>query len=280
MAMLASVISRGFWLSFFVFTFLCAEAFAQSQLPQALEGVGILDRRGAQLPLDQIKLQNESGQTVTLGQYFDGTRPVVLSLVYFECPSICTFILNGLVQGLRKLKWTPGEEFEVLSVSIDPKEGAELASEKKKAYLEALGRHEAEKGWHFLTGTEENIKKIAETVGFGYRWVEEEEQFAHGSGIFILTPEGRLSRTLYGIQYDPKDLRLALLEGSENKIGSVIDQLIMFCYRFDPNSRGYALHAFRLMQAGGATTVFFMGSVAFVFWRRQRRKDKKGARER
>jgi len=205
-------------------------------------------------------------------------KPVILNFVYYNCPSLCGFVLNGLLDGMKGLKWSIGQEFDVLTVSIDPRETPDLALAKKENYLEQLaskvGEQDVEtasKGWRFLTGSEEQVRPLAEAVGFRYRWDKVAQEYAHGAGVFVLTPQGKISRTLYGIQYSPKDFKLALVEAGEGKVGTLMDQVLLFCFRYDPSSRGYSLYAFRLVQAGGAGTLFLVGGYLLAFWRKQRK---------
>lgn len=239
-------------------------------VPPALQGIGITERLGESVALGSIRLRDETGETVPLSKYFASRRPVLLNIVYYGCPSLCGLVLNGILDGLRDLDWSPGEKFEVVTVSMNHREGSELARGKKESILKALGRPGAEKGWHFLTGEEAEIRKLAAQVGFGFRWEERQKEYAHAAGIFVLTPEGRVSRVLYGIQYLAKDLRLALLEASDGKIGTIVDRFVLLCFRYDPTKRGYSFAIARVMQASGAGTVLVFGGYLALFWRRQR----------
>lgn len=250
---------------------LSAPAAQADQLPVPLQSAGITEKLGARVSLDAIELRDEGGQPVRLRSVFARGRPVVLALVYYECPSLCSFVLNALIDALKGMDWSPGHQFEVVTVSIDPREGPELAAKKKEAYLRALGRPGAEQGWHFLTGTENQIKKLASELGFGYSYDEKEKQFAHSAGLFVLTPEGQLSRILYGINYKPRDLRLAVLEAGQGKIGTVVDRFLLFCYRYDPNSRSYSVYLFNVMRVAAALTVLVMAMAFGAVWLKQRR---------
>ncbi len=241
-----------------------------SKIPPELQGVGITEHLGDKVSIQDLSFRDEAGKTVALSQYFGGGKPILLSLVYYECPNLCNLLLNGLVAGLRSLPWNPGEQFELISVSIDPKEGPDLAAKKKAAYLNSYGRPQGAMGWHFLTGEEKQIQKLASQVGFGYRYDEQEKQFAHSAALYVLTPEGKISRYLYGIQFFEKDLRLALLEASNGKIGSIVDRFLLFCYRYDPHTRKYSVYLSNIMRAGAAGTVLVFGSYLLLFWRRQR----------
>lgn len=260
---------------FFLFALLCLGseriAFSQQELPPELKNVGIVDRLGNSIDLKEAVFKDEKGESVHLEKFFHKKKPVFFVFAYYQCPSLCTLVLNEFVFQLKELQWTAGKEFEVVTLSINPKEGPELAAQKKKAYLESYGRPEAENGWHFLTGQDADIKKIADQMGFKYEYDAKSGEYSHGAGIFALTPDGRISRILYGIQYTAKDMKLALLEASKGTIGTIIDRIILFCYRYDPSSRGYSLVANRIMKVGAGSTVILFGGYLFVFWGRQRR---------
>lgn len=260
-----------FFMALLFMTFSSARA---AELPKELQGVGITEHLGETLALNELRFTDESGHQISLANYFKSGRPVLLNLVYYECPNLCTFVLNGLVKALKDMDWVPGKQFEVVSVSIDPKEKASLATRKKSAYISAYGKPEGAAGWHFLTGEVDSIRKLAAQIGFGYRYDERDRQFAHSAAIFALTPAGKISRYLYGIEYKPTDLKLSLLEASNGKIGTVIDRLLLFCYRYDPLTRKYSVYLTKVMQAGSAGTVVLFGAYLAVFWRRQRRKER------
>ncbi len=229
---------------------------APSGLPNALNGVGIDQKLNEQLPLDLV-FRNENGENVKLGSYF-GKKPVVLSLVYYQCPMLCNQVLNGMVTAFKVMAFQPGEEFEVVTVSFDPRETPALAAAKKKTYVDYLPearRSSAASGWHFLTGDEASIKRITEAVGFRYHWDKATNQFAHASGVFVATPAGKLARYFYGIEYAPRDLRLGLIEAAENKIGSPVDQLLLYCFHYDPATGKYGAAVMNLMRLGGVVTV-------------------------
>jgi protein SCO1/2 len=236
-------------------------------LPKDLDGVGITERPGAQLPLD-LEFKDEEGRTVRLGQYFPGNRPVILTLGYFTCPMLCPLVLNGLIDGLKGIPWTPGREFEIVTVSIDPTDTPLLAKVKKEQYLTEYGRPGAAGGWHFLTGREEDIKKLADAVGFHYRYVKSRGQFAHAAGIFFVTPDGKMARYLYGVEFPAGTVRLALTEAGQGSIGTTADQVLLFCFHYDAGEGRYTLAASNLMRAGGALTALAVGIWLFVSWRR------------
>lgn len=236
-------------------------------LPGPLREVGFRQELGAQLPLDTV-LRDENGDEVRLGGYFHQNRPVVLALVYYECPMICTMVWNGLSGSLRAVDFTPGEDYEVVIVSFDPREGPELAAAKKANYLREMGAEARADAFHFLTGNEESIAAVAEAIGFDYAWDEDTQQFAHATGITVLTQDGIVSRYLFGIEYAPKDLRLALVESAEGKIGGPVDQLLLFCFRYDPAVGRYGAAVMTLLRTGAILTV--LGIVGF-WWMMRRR---------
>jgi len=244
-----------------------AHAQRAEPLPKALEGVGISERPGAQVPLD-LEFAAEDGQPVRLSQYVTGKRPVILTLNYYRCPMLCGLLLSGLLDGLKELPWTPGNEFEVVTVSIDPLETPKLAMLKKESYMTELGRPAAAAGWHFLTGKERSIKALASSVGFGYRYDDERQQYAHAAGIFLLTPDGRVARVLYGVVFEPRTLRLALTEAGEGKVGTTTDEALLFCYHYDANAGRYVVAAGNIMRLGGAATAVVVGAWLLAAWRR------------
>jgi len=240
---------------------------ADQPLPEELEGVGIEEELGTQIDLD-LTFIAEDGHPVALSEYFESGRPVVLNLVYYSCPMLCTLVLNGQTTTLREIPWTPGEEYEIVTISIDPRDTFALAREKKQLYLTNYERPAP--GWHFLVDHQGNAKKLAEQIGFHYRYDERIEQFAHAAAIMVLTGDGRMSRYLYGVRYPTRDIRLALTEASEGRIGSAVDRVLLFCYHYDPDSRSYALFATNIMRTGGALVMLILGVVLWRFWRRER----------
>jgi len=244
-------------------------SFAQraEPLPKELEGVGITEHPGARLPLD-LEFTAEDGKPVVLSRYFSGGKPVILTLNYYRCPMLCGLLLNGVVEGLKELSWTPGREFEIVTVSIDPQETSQLAMLKKESYITELGRPGAASGWHFLTGRGASIRKLADAVGFGYRYDAERQQYAHPAGIFLVTPDGRMARYLYGVVFEPRTLKLALTEAGEGKVGNAGDQILLYCYHYDANAGRYVIAATNIMRLGGAATVLVVGVWLFSAWRR------------
>jgi protein SCO1 len=243
--------------------------------PTALTGVTIEQRLNSQLPLDAA-FKDEYGQTVALGKYF-GKRPVVLALVYYECPMLCTQILNGMVRAAKVLTFTPGKDYDVVAISFDARETPKQALLKKAVYMKDYGHPETADGWHFLTGDPNSIKRVTDAVGFKYRWDVYTATFAHASAIYVLTPEGKLSKYFYGIEYSPKDMRLGLVEASANKIGNAVDQILLFCYHFDPTSAKYTFLAMDILRAAGAATVLLLGGMVFIMLRRDRQKGSRTA---
>ena len=222
-------------------------------MPVPLQKVRFDQKLDAALPLDAT-FRDEDGQTVNLGRYF-GQRPVVLAFVYYECPMLCTQILNGLVSGLGVLDQTAGKEFDVVAISFDARETPVMASAKKATYLDRYKRPGAERGWHFLTGDDANIRRVTDAAGFQFAWDEQTQQFAHASGVVVATPDGRVARYLFGIEYPPRDLKFALMESSEGRIGSVVDQVLLYCYHYEPTTGGYSLAAMNAVRLGGAVTI-------------------------
>jgi protein SCO1/2 len=240
-----------------------------ASLPMMVQGVGIDQNLNAQIPLE-LKFKDETGQAVRLGQYFRG-KPVVLALVYYECPGLCDLILNGLTHTMEQISLNVGTDYDVVTVSFNPKETWQLAQAKKANYIEKYQRSGAKEGWHFLTGDEPSIKSLADTVGFHYKYDPISKQFAHASGIFVLTPEGKISRYFYGIEYKPRDFRLGLVEASANKIGTTADQVLLFCYHYDPTTGKYGMAITQVTRALGTATVLLLGGFVFIMLRRDRR---------
>ena len=245
-----------------------------STMPRALREIGFEQKLDQPLPLD-LPFRDEDGRSVRLGEYF-GTRPVVLSFVYYDCPMLCTQIVNALASSLRTMDLTAGQEFDVVLVSFDPRETPALAKQKKAEYLQRYGRPEAAGGWHFLTGEEPAIKQITQAAGFRYVWDEDTKQFAHPSGVIVVTPDGRPARYLFGIEYGPRDLRFALMEASKGRIGSAVDQLLLFCYHYDPMTGRYGFVVMRVLRVAGVATV--LAIVAFIFFMVRREKRTQHAR--
>lgn len=244
---------------------------------EELKGIEINEKLNQPIPLD-LTFQDSDGKTVRLSDYFNGTNPVILNLAYYRCPMLCGLIMNGMLDGMKQLKMTAGKEFQVVTLSFDPLETPTLAKAKKQNYLQEYARSDATNGWHFLTGNKENIQQLTDAVGFGYKWVEERKEFAHPSVLILLTPDGRVSRYLYGIQFDPQTLRLSLVEASEGKIGSSLDKFILTCFHYDPSLSRYAPVAMNIMRLGGLITVLALGIFLGGFWLNEFRKKKFNAK--
>jgi protein SCO1/2 len=236
---------------------------------KVIESVGVDQNLDAQISPD-LKFRDETGKVVRLGDYF-GKRPLLLSLVYFECPGLCTESLNGISRALKPLNFTPGVEFDVLTISFDPRERPELAAAKKQRYLEIYGRPDAAGGWHFLTGDEADIKELCKTVGFRYAFDDATQQYAHAAAIMVITPQGRVSRYFYGLEYSTKDIRLGVIEASENRIGTLTDVVTLLCYKYDPRSGKYSMQIMYVLRIAAVATVATLGTFMFVMFRRDRR---------
>ena len=245
--------------------------------PLPLKQVGIDQKLDSQVPL-ALQFKDETGKTVKLGDYF-GKRPVILAPVYYECPMLCTQILNGLVRSLKAVTFNPGQEFEVVVFSFDARDTTALAAGKKDSYMRRYDRPGTAAGWHFLTGTPDAIKELTAAIGYRYVWDPHSNQFAHASGVMLITPEGRVSKYFYGIEYAPKDIRLALIEAAKNKIGTPVDQLLLFCYHWDASTGKYTAAAMNLLRVAGGTTILLLGGFVVIMLRRDvKEKGKRASR--
>jgi protein SCO1/2 len=248
---------------------------ANDKPPSILNGVGIEQHLNTQLPL-ALTFTDDAGKQVTLGSYF-GKRPAILALVYYQCPMLCSEELNGLTSSLQMVRYVPGKDFNVVVVSIDPSEGTELAAAKKRTYLKRYGHPETADGWHFLTGTQPNIDALCKAVGFGYVKIPGPDgkltQFAHASSIQIVTPEGKLAQYYMGVEFSPKDLLLGLNEASSNRIGSPVDNILTYCYHYDPKTNTHDLIIARVIQLGGLLTLVLLGGFMYLMFRRDYRQD-------
>jgi len=242
-----------------------------TEKPAQLKGVDYAQKLGDQVPAD-LAFVDDTGRQVTLGEYFGGTRPVVLALAYYECPMLCTQVLSGLTAGLKGMRFDAGREFEVVVVSIDPGEGTELAAQKKAQYVAHYDRPETTGAWHFLTGRKADIDRLAQAVGFSYTYDEKTDQYAHAAGITILTPDGRIARYLFGIDFAPRDLRLGIVEATDRRIASPIDSVLLYCFHYDPAAGKYGLMAMKLVRTAGALFVLAM----FGGWLFLRRRERRG----
>jgi protein SCO1/2 len=241
-----------------------------SARPDILKGVTIEQRLNSQLPLDTV-FRDENGETVQLGKYFS-KRPVVLALVYYECPMLCTQILNGVVRTAKSMTLTPGKDYDVVVISFDPQETPAMAMAKKTNYMKQFGRPETAAGWHFLTGATASIDRVTNAVGFRYKWDPSLKAYAHASAVYVLTPEGKLSKYFYGISYSATDMRFGLIEASHDKIGTAVDELLLFCCQFDPHSGKYTLAIFAVLRLVGAATLLLLGGYVTIMLRRDKAK--------
>jgi protein SCO1/2 len=251
-------------------------AFAEQDINQVVKEIGIDQKLNAQLPLE-AEFRDEAGKTVKLGRYF-GSKPVILSLVYYRCPMLCPMTLNGLTKALNTLRFSAGKDFHILTVSFDPKETAAEASEKKTQYLKQYEREGAAGGWSFLTGPEASIQSLLETVGFRYSGNGQTRQFAHASGVIVLTPEGKISRYFYGIEYAPKDLWLSLVEAGKGRIGNVVDQLLLLCYHYDPMTGRYGFAIKNTLRVLGSLTALGLAFFVISSFKQERVNDEREAR--
>ena len=241
-------------------------------VPRELEGINIDEHLGRPVDLS-LTFTNEDGQEVALKDYFHQGRPVVLNLIYYTCPNLCDLILNGQVAAMKEIPWTPGKEYEIVTLSFDPQETSQIARQKKATYLDAYGRPAP--GWHFLADRDNHAKTLAEQIGYHYRWDKRQAQFAHPSAIMVLTPEGKIARYLYGVRYRSRDMRFALAEASEGRSTLTVEKILLWCYHYDPQANSYVLFASKVMRWGGALSVFLL---AFFIWRmfRAERKIREG----
>jgi protein SCO1/2 len=248
------------------------------QLPADLNNIKIEQRLNNQVPLD-VEFKDETGKTVRLGDYFKTGRPVILNLVYYTCPMLCGEELAGEASALSMLKFTPGKDYEIVSVSFNPDETPNDAAEKQKVYLERINEHLDPKtdasGWHFLTGQEPQIKQLADAVGFHYRRDPETKQYIHATAIMIVTPGGKLAQYYYGVEYAPKDIRLGLIEASKEKIGNVVDEVLLYCYHYDPKTGRYGVVISNIMRLAGAATMLVLGGFLIMMFRRDTHDSKK-----
>jgi len=248
--------------------YLAAPGVSSSTMPTALREIGFDQNLDQKLPLDAT-FRDESGQTVTLGSYY-GQRPVLLAFLYYECPMLCTQVLNAMTATISTMSLTAGKDFELVLVSIDPRETPAQAAAKKAEYLQRYKRAGAAAGWHFLTGDEPEIARVTKAAGFRYAWDEQTQQYAHPTGIIVTTTDGRLARYLFGIEYGPRDLNLSLVEASEGKVGTFADQLLLFCYHYDPMTGRYGIYVMRTLRVAGVATVLLIGTFILVMVRREK----------
>jgi len=244
---------------------------SSTEAPKDLAGIGYTEKRGDKIDLN-LKFKDEDGNEVSLGKYYDGKHPVVISPVYYACPGLCNFHLNGVVETLKKMDWSAGDQFQYVAISFDPKEGPDLAKAKKASYMKIYDRKGTENGWHFLTGDAETIKKFTEQIGFKYKWDPEQKQWMHASAAVVTMPDGEISRYLHGIIFDAKTFKLAMSEAADGKVGTIVDKLVWFCSHYDPHQSKYTLYAFRVMQMGGLGIILILGAILVPVWIRSRKK--------
>ncbi len=238
-------------------------------VPKELAQVGVDEHLGAQLDLT-LPFTNEKGESVPLVDYFHRNRPVLMAMVYYNCPSLCNIHLNALTESLKNLKWTTGRDFDVVAISMDATETHDLAAKKKKNYLEVYGRPDGDSGWHFLVGSKDSVQKISSQLGFKFQWIEETQQFAHAAVAYVVTPDGKISRYLHGVNPDLQTVKLSLLEASNGKIGSMVEQVLMFCFQFDPKKNKYTLYAWNIMRIGAILMVLLLGVLLVPMWLREK----------
>jgi protein SCO1 len=236
--------------------------------PPTLENVGIEQHLDAQIPPD-LAFRDETGKPIKIGDYF-GRKPLILNLVYYNCTMLCGEALAGLASAMRLIKFDVGNEFDVITVSFDPRETPEMAAAKKKDYVGRYGRSSAAQGWHFLTGTPESINALTKAVGFQYQYDEKTNQFAHATAIMVLTPQGRISRYFYGVDFPPKDLRMGLVEASQEKIGNVVDAVLLYCYHYDPQTGKYGAMVTNILRLAAGITILLIGGLLLILWRLDR----------
>jgi protein SCO1/2 len=236
--------------------------------PPRLQNVGIEQHLDAQIS-PTLTFRDETGKTVQLGDYF-GRKPLILNLVYYNCTMLCGEALAGLASAMRLVKFDVGNQFDVITVSFDPRETPAMAAVKKTDYVKRYGRPNAAAGWHFLTGSPESINALTKTVGFQYQYDEKSQQYAHATAIMVLTPQGRISRYFYGVDFPPKDLRMGLVEASQGKIGNAVDAILLYCYHYDPETGKYGAMVANILRLSAAVTIFFLGGLLFILWRLDR----------
>ena len=251
-----------------VFLFLIHLLFSQTlkEQPPTDYPIDVIEQLGDYIPLDTVFI-NESGEEIVLKDLFQKNIPTILTLNYFECPMLCTLVLNGLAESIEKLTLNPGEEYQVITIDINPNESTAFANQKKKNYIAGYNLKNIKNDWHFLTGEQESIKKIADSIGFIYYYDEDRDEYMHPAAISVLDPEGKISRYLYGIQFLAKDLKLSLLEAGQGKIGSTLDKIILYCYHYDPYKNTYTLFATNVMRLGGILTIIFLGITIVGYWK-------------
>jgi len=252
------------------------ESKSSEAMPTELNGVGVTEHLGASIDLGLV-FTDEANQPVTLGKYFQSERPVAMAMVYYDCPHLCTYQLNGILDVVKQMKGEAGKDYEFVIVSMDHKETAELAAQKKESYMKALGQPNAASAWHFLVGSEASVRTLADQLGFKFRWDERLKQFAHAAVMYVLTPSGKISRYLHGIEYSPQTFRFSLIEASGGKVGTMIERATLFCFQFDPTKNKYTLYAFNLVRIVAALVVALLALFIVPAWFRERKGRAPGA---
>ena len=247
-----------------------ADASITAPLPPGLVDVGVDEHLGAAVPLD-LAFRDHTGARVHLSTFVDHRRPVVINLMYHRCTMLCSLVLDGLADALTKVEWSVGKEFDVVTVSIDPHDTPDVAARKRRQILERYGRADADHGWHFVIGDEPEITRLADALGFRYRWDAEQKQYAHPAAIFLLTPDGNVARYLYGMEFSPRDLRFGLLEASQGRGVSTVERVLLYCFHYDATGRRYTIVVDRVMHVGGVVLLGLVGGMLTVLWRRERR---------
>ena len=237
--------------------------------------IDIIENLGGYIPLEE-KFVNESGEVIEIGSFFNNEIPTILTLNYFECPMLCTLVLNGLAESIKNLTLNSGDDYQIITIDINPNEKTLFANQKKKNYIKGYGLQNVEKNWHFLTGTQESIKKIADSIGYIYYYDEKRDEYMHPAAITLLSSEGKISRYLYGIEYPNKDLKLGILEASEGKVGSTLDKIILYCYHYDPYKNTYTIFATNVMRLGGIFTIIFLCIMIAGYWKKDKHLFDKG----
>ncbi|MFN8847294.1 MAG: SCO family protein [Bdellovibrionales bacterium] len=251
-----------------------AEPLAATEVPEQIRNVGIKEQLGKKIDLN-LGFVDENGKSVTLAQYLSVGRPLIISPVYYSCPGLCNFHLNGLVDGLKGLDWSVGQKFDVAAISFDSKETPELAKDKKANYMKSYGRPGTESGFHFLTATEDVIQNFTSSVGFEFKWNDQSKEWSHASAAIIISPDGTISRYLPGIVFEPKNIKLAVNEASEGKVGTLMDSLILYCFQYNPHKSEYTLAAFQIMKLGAVLMIIVLAIWLIPFWIRSIRSKSK-----
>ena len=264
-----------YWPGFLVIWMIFLSSAARTQIVMEnspeLQKIDVLEHYGEMIPLN-LTFRNSAGNQVPLSDFFESGKPVLITLAYYECPMLCTFVLNGLSQVVSEIAFSPGKDYQIVTISIDPLETPELAAGKKKNQIAATGKAFDQSGWEFLVGDQDNIAAIAQALGFQYYYDEDRDEYAHAAVSFVLTERGIISRYLYGIEFKEQDVRFALMEASEGNIGNTLDKILLFCYHYDPDAKGYVVFAGNVMRLGGVITVLILGTVLLIFWRRESQK--------